>query len=97
MTSSAQEITSKHSRPARAATNVLIDAYGRLIDRSNRRIAVNRVIIAAQETHMKGAEPFTIENSLPASVRAEVDEAFGEDAETVLTQIEEAFATYDSV
>ena len=82
--------------PARAATNVLIDAYGRLIDRSNRRIAVNRVIIAAQETHMKGAEPFTIENSLPASVRAEVEEAFGEDAESVLTQIEEAFATNDS-
>ena len=63
----------------------------------NKRIAVNEVIIAALETHEKGPEPFTIENSLPASVRADVDEAFGEDAETVLTQIEEAFATYDSV
>ena len=82
--------------PARAATNVLIDACGRLIDRSNKRIAVNSVIIAAQETHMKGPEPFTIKNSLPASVRAEVDEAFGEDAESVLTQIEEAFSTQES-
>ncbi len=63
----------------------------------NKRIAVNEVFIAALETHEKGPEPFTIENSLPASVRADVDEAFGEDAETVLTQIEEAFATYNSV
>lgn len=83
--------------PARAATNVLSDAYGRLIDRGNKIIAVNSVIIAALEAHLEGAEPFTIENSLPDSVRADVDEAFGEDAESVLTQIEEAFATRDSV
>ena len=62
-----------------------------------KNIAVNEVIIAALETHREGTEAFTIENSLPASVRAKVDEAFGEDAETVLTQIEAAFATYDSV
>ena len=46
---------------------------------------------------MEGTEPFTIENSLPDSVRAKVEEAFGDDAETVLTRIEEAFATYNSV
>ena len=82
--------------PARAATNVLSDAYGRLIDRGNKIIAVNSVIIAALEAHREGPEPFTIENSLPDSVRADVDEAFGEDAETVLTQIEEAFSTHES-
>ncbi len=82
--------------PARAATNVLSDAYGRLIDRGNKIIAVNSVIIAALEAHMEGAEPFTIENSLPSSVRTKVEEAFGEDAETVLTQIEEAFSTHES-
>ena len=54
------------------------------------------VIIAAQETHEEGPEPFTIENSLPASVRAEVEEAFGEDSDAVLLQIEEAFATHDT-
>ena len=82
--------------PARAATNVLSDAYGRLIDRGNKIIAVNSVIIAALEAHREGPEPFTIENSLPSSVRTKVEEAFGEDAESVLTQIEEAFATNDS-
>ena len=81
--------------PARAATNVLIDAYGRLIDHNEKRIAVYRVIIAAKETHMEGPEPFTIQNSLPAAVRTEVKEAFGDDADAadaVLLQIEEAFA-----
>ncbi len=82
--------------PARAATNVLLDAYGRLIDRGKKRIAVNSVIIAAQETHMEGPEPFTVKNSLPAAVRTKVEEAFGDDAETVLTQIEEVFSTQES-
>ena len=82
--------------PERAATNILSDAYGRLIDRGNKIIAVYRAINAAQKTHSEGTEPFTIENALPASVRAEVDEAFGEDAESVLTQIEEAFSTQES-
>ena len=78
--------------PARAARNVLIDAYERLIDRNEKRIAVNEAIIAALETHAEGELPFTIENSLPASVRAAVEEAFGDDADAVLLQIEEAFA-----
>ena len=78
--------------PARAATNVLIDAYERLIDRNDKRIAVYLVIKAAEKTHMEGSEPFTIENSLPASVRTDVEEAFGDDADAVLLQIEEAFA-----
>ena len=79
--------------PARAATKVLIVAYERLIDRNDKRIAVYRVIIAALKTHAEGELPFTIENSLPASVRAAVEEAFGGNAEFVLLQIEEAFAT----
>ena len=53
---------------------------------------MNNVIIAAQKTHLEGVGPFTIANSLPASVRTKVEEAFGDDAEAVLLQIEEAFA-----
>ena len=78
--------------PARAARNVLIDAYERLIDRNEKRIAVNEAIIAALETYAEGELPFTIENSLPASVRAAVEEAFDDDADALLLQIEEAFA-----
>ena len=78
--------------PARAATKVLIVAYERLIDRNDKRIAVYRVIMAAEKTHMEGSEPFTIDNSLPAAVQTEVKEAFGDDADAVLLQIEEAFA-----
>lgn len=82
--------------PARAATNVLSDAYGRLIDRNEKRIAVNSVIINALKSFREGEQSFTIENSLPASVRMEVEEAFGDDADAVLFQIEEAFATHDT-
>ena len=78
--------------PARAATNVLIDAYERLIDRNEKRIAVNSVIIAALKSFREGEQSFTIENSLPVSVRVDVEEAFGDDADAVLLQIEEAFA-----
>ena len=79
-----------------AVEQVRQDALQRRSAYLKKKIAVNEVIIAALKTHRKGAEPFTIENSLPASVRAEVEEAFGEDTESVLTQIEEAFATNDS-
>ena len=82
--------------PARAATAILSDAYQRQIDRGKKRIAVNSVIIAAQETHMEGPEPFTIRNSLSAAVRTKVEEAFGDDVDAVLTQIEEAFSTQES-
>ena len=61
-----------------------------------KRLAVNEVIIAALETHVEGEEPFTIENSLPVSVRMKVEEAFGGDADPVLAQIEETFATFDT-
>ncbi|MDE0298541.1 MAG: hypothetical protein OXN17_07920 [Candidatus Poribacteria bacterium] len=61
-----------------------------------KKIAVNKVIIAALKSHEKGAEPFTIENSLPASARIKVEEAFGENADALLLEIEEAFATYDT-
>lgn len=61
-----------------------------------KKIAVQEVIIFALETLGEGEEPFTIENSLPASVRMEVEEAFGSNANAVLLQIEEAFSTYDT-
>lgn len=80
-----------------AVEQVRRDASQRRSAYLNKRIAVNEVIIAALEIHIEGTGPFTIKNSLPALVRADVDEAFGKDAETVLTQIEEAFATYDSI
>ncbi len=82
--------------PARAATNVRSDAYGHLLDRRKKRLVVYEVIRAAQETHGEGQEPFTIKSSLPASVRADVEEAFGDAANAVLSQIEEAFATHDA-
>ena len=75
-----------------AANQVRRDAVRRQIDYLGKKIAVQVVIIAAQETHREGPEPFTFENSLPASVRTKVDEAFGDDADAVLLQIEEAFA-----
>ncbi len=61
-----------------------------------KKLAVKEVIIAALETRLEGEEPFTIENSLPASARMEVEKAFGSDADAVLTQIEEAFSTSDT-
>ena len=60
-----------------------------------KKLAVNEVIIAALKTRIEGEKPFTIENSLPASIRMRVEEAFGDDADAVLTQIEEAFSTSD--
>ena len=58
--------------------------------------AVNEVIIATLETHVEGEEPFTIENSLPVSVRMKIEETFGENADALLLEIQEAFATYDT-
>ena len=82
--------------PARAATAVLIDAYQRQTAHVKKQSAVLVAVIAFREAHRAGVGPFTVDRSLPASVRAEVEEAFGEDAETVLTQIEEAFSTRES-
>ena len=82
--------------PARAATNVLIHAYQRRTAHLKKQSAVLVAIIAFREAHREGVGPFTVDNSLPASVRAEVQDAFGEDADAVLLQIEEAFATRDS-
>ena len=82
--------------PARAATNVLSDAYQRQTAHVKKQSAVLVAIIAFREAHREGVGPFTVDSSLPASVRAEFEEAFGEDADTVLLQIEEAFATHDS-
>ena len=61
-----------------------------------KRLAVNEVIIAALETHLEGEEPFTIENSLPASARMKVEEAFGSDADALLLEIEKAYSTDDA-
>ncbi len=61
-----------------------------------KKLAVQEVIIAALETHAEGEEPFTVENSLPASVRATVEEAFGDDTDALLLEIEKAFSTYDA-
>ena len=61
-----------------------------------KKLAVHKVINVALETYLEGEEPFTIENSLPASVRMRVEEAFGGDADPVLAQIEETFATFDT-
>lgn len=80
-----------------AVEQIRRDASQRRSAYLKKKIAVNEFIIAALETHLEGEEPFTIENSLSASVRAEVEEAFGEDADAVLTRIEDAFATRDSV
>jgi hypothetical protein len=59
-------------------------------------LAVNEVIIAALETRIEGEAPFTIENSLPASVRMKVEEAFGDDADALLLEIEKAYSTNDT-
>ncbi len=61
-----------------------------------KKLAVHKVIIAALETHVEGEEPFTIENSLPASVRMRVEEAFGGDADALLLEIEKAYSTDDA-
>ena len=61
-----------------------------------KRLAVNEVIIAALETRLEGEEPFTIENSLPASTRMEVEAAFGSDADALLLEIERAYSTDDA-
>ena len=61
-----------------------------------KKLAVKAVIISALETLTEGERPFTIENSLPASLRTEVEEAFGGNADAVLLQIEEAYSTYDT-
>lgn len=61
-----------------------------------KKIAVQRTIIFALETLGEGGAPFTIENSLPASIRIRVEEAFGDDAGAVLDQIEEACSTSDT-
>ena len=78
-----------------AVEQVRHDASQRRSDYFKKKIAVQKVILAAQETHWEGAEPFTIENSLPAAVRTKVEKEFGDDADAVLTQIEEAFATHE--
>ncbi|MDE0300695.1 MAG: hypothetical protein OXN17_18820 [Candidatus Poribacteria bacterium] len=82
--------------PESAAKNIGIEALRRLEDHFKKSKAVKKLIFAALETHSEGSEPFTIENSLPAPVRAEIEEAFGDDANAVLSRIEEAFATRDS-
>ena len=61
-----------------------------------KELAVVRVIIAALETHLEGKEPFTIENSLPDSVRMKVEEAFGSDTDALLLEIEKAYSTDDA-
>ena len=80
-----------------AVEQVRHDASQRRSDYFKKKIAVNEVILTAQEAHREGAEPFTIKNSLPAAVRTKVEKEFGEDADAVLTQIEAAFSTYNSV
>lgn len=62
----------------------------------DKELAVQRTIIFALETLGEGGAPFTIENSLPASVRMKVEEAFGENADALLLEIEDAFATFDT-
>lgn len=61
-----------------------------------KKIAVQRTIFFALETLGEGGAPFTIENPLPASIRIRVEEAFGDDAGAVLTQIEDACSTFDT-
>ena len=61
-----------------------------------KRLAVKEVIIAALETRLEGEEPFTIENSLPASARMEVEKAFGSDTDALLLEIEKAYSTDDA-
>ena len=78
-----------------AVEQVRQDASQRRSAYLKKKIAVQKVILAAQEAHREGAEPFTIKNSLPAAVRTKVEKGFGEDADPVLLQIEEAFATHD--
>lgn len=62
----------------------------------DKELAVRRVIIAALETLEEGKEPFTIENSLPASARMKVEDAFGDDADALLWEIEKAHSNYDT-
>ena len=62
----------------------------------DKELAVRRVIFAALETLEEGEEPFTIENSLPVSVRMKIEETFGENADALLLEIQEACATYDT-
>lgn len=81
---------------ASAATAILLGAYQRRNALLKKGIAVAEAVIAFREAHREGVGPFTVGNALPASVRVEVEEAFGEDAEAVLLQIEKAFATHDS-
>ena len=78
-----------------AVEQVRQDASQRRSAYLKKKIAVQKVILAAQEVHREDAEPFAIENSLPAAVRTKVEKEFGEDADPVLLQIEEAFATHD--
>ncbi len=61
-----------------------------------KKSAVREVIIAALETRLEGKEPFTIENSLPASARMRVEEAFGDDSDALLLEIEKAYSTNDT-
>lgn len=61
-----------------------------------KELAVREVIIFALETLSENERPFTVENSLPTSLRTEVEEAFGSNADAVLLQIEEAYSTYDT-
>ena len=78
-----------------AVEQVRQDASQRRSAYFKKKIAVQKVILAAQEAHREGTEPFTIKNSLPAAVRTKVEKEFGEDADAVLLQIEEVFATHD--
>ncbi len=61
-----------------------------------KKLVVQEIIIFALETLREDEGPFTIENSLPATLRTEVEEAFGGNADAVLLQIEEAYSTYDT-
>ena len=61
-----------------------------------KELAVGEVIIFALETLSENERPFTVENSLPASLRTAVEEAFGGNADAVLLQIEEAYSTYNT-
>lgn len=79
-----------------AVKQVRDDAWNRLYTHLTKVKAVHTVLNVALKTRIKNSDPFTINDSLPASVRMEVEEAFGDDADAVLFQIEEAFATHDA-
>lgn len=79
-----------------AVRQVRREVFQRLIVYLKRKYAVLKVIAAFQEARADGVKPMTVDNSLPASVRVKVEEAFGEEADAILMQIEKAFADPDS-